>query len=51
VVRDHDDRLKSLTLLGAQTDFTKAGELMLFIDEAQIGVIEDIMAERGLSRS
>jgi poly[(R)-3-hydroxyalkanoate] polymerase subunit PhaC len=47
MARDHDERLASLTFLAAQTDFSDAGELRLFITESEVALIEDMMRERG----
>ncbi|QMT60940.1 alpha/beta hydrolase [Legionella sp. PC997] len=47
MARDKDNRLKSLSLLAAQGDFTKAGELMLFITESEIAFLKNMMWEKG----
>ncbi|NDZ18396.1 poly-beta-hydroxybutyrate polymerase [Variovorax sp. WS11] len=51
MARDHDDRLATVTLLAAQTDFTEPGELGLFMDESQLSFIEDMMARQGFLKA
>ena len=47
MARDDDDRLAGVTLFCAQTDFTEAGELQLFITEDQLAFLDDVMDAQG----
>jgi polyhydroxyalkanoate synthase len=47
MARDGDDRLGSLSLFAAQSDFTEAGDLKQFITEDQLSFLDDIMQTQG----
>jgi len=42
-----DERLATISLFAAQTDFTEPGELQLFIDPAQVHMLDSMMWQRG----
>jgi polyhydroxyalkanoate synthase len=42
-----DERIKSATFFAAQTDFSEAGDLQVYIDEEQLASLESSMRETG----
>jgi polyhydroxyalkanoate synthase len=45
--KGHDDRIASATLLTTLIDFERAGDLKLFVDDAQLKLIDQQMEEHG----
>ncbi|MGO9544112.1 MAG: PHA/PHB synthase family protein [Rhodomicrobium sp.] len=42
-----DERIGSATFFAAQTDFSKAGDLLVFIDDEQLKALDEVMNKRG----
>jgi polyhydroxyalkanoate synthase subunit PhaC len=49
--RQGDDRLASVTLLAALTDFSEPGELSVFISPNQLSMLEAVMHQKGVLES
>ncbi|MDR3503781.1 MAG: alpha/beta fold hydrolase [Legionella sp.] len=47
MAKNNDHRLKSLSLLAAQGDFTEAGELLLFITRSEVSFLKSMMWDQG----
>ena len=48
LARQKDDRLASVTMFAAQTDFTEPGELAFFINPSQLAMLEATMHKKGV---
>jgi polyhydroxyalkanoate synthase len=49
--REKDERLASVTMLAAQTDFSEPGELAFFINPSQLATLEATMHRKGVLES
>ncbi|HMO46188.1 MAG TPA: alpha/beta fold hydrolase [Rubrivivax sp.] len=48
LARERDERLTSITLFAAQTDFSEPGELAFFINPSQLATLEATMHKKGV---
>jgi len=51
LARDRDERLASVTMFAAQTDFAEPGELAFFINPSQLAMLEASMHKKGVLES
>jgi polyhydroxyalkanoate synthase len=51
LARDRDERLGSVTMFAAQTDFSEPGELAFFINPSQLAMLEATMHKKGVLES
>jgi polyhydroxyalkanoate synthase subunit PhaC len=51
MAQQEDDRLATVTLFAAQTDFSEPGELSVFISPAQLAMLEAMMWKKGVLES
>ena len=51
LARDGDDRLASVSMFAAQTDFSEPGELAFFINPSQLALLEATMHKKGVLES
>lgn len=47
MAKNNDQRIKTLSLLAAQGDFTDAGELLLFITKSEVSFLKSMMWDQG----
>jgi poly[(R)-3-hydroxyalkanoate] polymerase subunit PhaC len=51
LARDNDERIGSITMFAAQTDFSEPGELAFFINPSQLAMLEATMHRKGVLES
>ena len=51
LARDKDERIASVTMFAAQTDFSEPGELAFFINPSQLAMLEASMHRKGVLES